>query len=1263
MAQDSTTFGRFLLQEALPSDISFEGPVTKTDLQREMSTYARRDPQGYVQTVQKLKKLGDEVSTWEGLSVGLDDISPDYKKRDPIIQAALLRVKAAKTDAQRRKIVTEAEQAILKLTPSHPSDMTLMAKSGGRGSMAQLMKTVASPVATQDPDGSVTPWLITKSYAEGLNPADAWIAGANSRRNVIASSGAVVEPGAVAKVITTNMQNLVVTKLDCGTTEGITLPLSDQVRDRYLAHAAGGFQHNTLLTASVVDQLRKKRIETIVVRSPMTCEVDDGVCQRCMGLSEWGKDFTIGTNVGMRSAQALTEPLTQFALNARHGVRLAGGPGDNKLRGLKGFQVLTEIPQSFTQRAALAGTDGRVEKVERAPQGGWHITVEGKQYYSAPLLKPIVRVGQRVEAGDALTEGVAMPDEVVAHKGIGEGRRYLSHQLTDLYRRQGVDVDRRHTELLARNAVNYVRIHDDPAGNFIPGDVVKFHHVRKALSSKSEMLPLSQAKGRSLAGSSLHFTAGTRITPSVINTLKSAGVTEVAVAKGGPSFEPIMKSVIRTPLLDDDWMGRLAHRYLKKTLVEGAGFGLVSDISSTNPVGAYAVGSAFGTGPGGKYAASEEAEPEEKIVFPGTIDGYEEREKAGAERVISSFTDRGSNEDKDPMLRYDIHEDDRNIAYSSLRPESSEGDGPWISGIYVDPEHRGEGLARQLLSAIEEDHQGQTLRLRARPYKDKAVDTETLMKIYAAMGFESYDLEEPSRMSKTLDPPPTEKTAAFGPVRRALFGPGTIDGYEEREKEAESTHTKTMPGGEKLDIWKLVQALEGREPEEIRLEDIAPSRSRRHGFSPRRLEESDTAFPLIVDEKGRLLDGRHRALKLLEQGEETAQARRASGADILAAMAAEGTPLIDYAELGEKKAAFGPVRRALFGGGREAFEKIKGPKLIGRWGGMDPEAHEARKIWDWLPAATQEKLTSSGRGFFDKGVLTQEGGQRYRALEDTLPMIRKRTDVLDEKELARLKRVGLEDVTDEDIAAIEAARGSGLRRVGRGVREMAFGEAPFKMLGQRYQTGGILGPGGVVFGDLGISPATSRAVRDALDPKEMGATERLKAVGRAGFYGGQDTIDKALSYGLPGYSMYEMAANPEATEGQRGAALGQTLGDVVGWSAGSPFGMAGGTALAGTITELGKRLGHAADPPAKLPAGRLSSPWQDRAQQRYSDALRQHRYSQYYGLARDAGGQALDFGQGVFHPGIVARPQVPHMIRSAPTGTGPMPQTPRDYSY
>jgi hypothetical protein len=584
--------------------MSFEGPVTKRELKKKMTAFAKRDPQGYVQAVQNLKAFGDEVATLEGISVGLDDIAPDYKRRDPVLKDALKRIKAAPTDAEKRTILLETQDLMVKATQNHPSDMTIMAKSGGRGSIAQMMKIVASPVVAMD-KGQVTPWLVTKSYSQGINPADAWVTGVESRRNAIASSGSVVEPGMVSKVVMNNMDDLVITTEDCGARGGILLKITDQVQDRYLARDEGGIRRNTLVTSAVVARLKAKKTRRILVRSATACEAQDGVCQKCIGLNEWGKPHQVGTNVGARSAQAMTEPLTQFALNAKHGVRLAGGGGSKEPAGLTGFRTLTEVPKSFMDQAAISEHDGRVDSVKRAPQGGWHLEVAGKQYYSPPGLKPIVKEGATVEAGDALSDGVVMPNAVVRHKGVGAGRVYLSNQLTDLYRRQGVDIDRRHTELLARNAMRHVRVEDDPTNKFMRGDVVPYAAVQKTLGKHAVGSPVSKARGKYLAEQTLHYSAGTRLTPSMQADLKKNGVSSVQVSGMPTVFSPIMKSMVQAPLLNDDWMSRLSHRYLKRTLVEGAGFGHETDLSSTSPVPAYVVGGAFGSGHQGKYASED----------------------------------------------------------------------------------------------------------------------------------------------------------------------------------------------------------------------------------------------------------------------------------------------------------------------------------------------------------------------------------------------------------------------------------------------------------------------------------------------------------------------------------------------------------------------------------------------------------------------------------------------------------------------------------
>jgi hypothetical protein len=599
------TFGQMLLNDALPGDMRLTGPVTKKALSEALSAYAKKDPQGYARAIQDVKKVGDDISTLEGISVGLDDIAPDYARRDPILKSALSQMKKATTDADKRKILLETQDKVLATVPHHKSDMTLMARSGGRGSMAQLMKTVASPVVASSTDGQEVPWLITKSYSQGLSAADAWVTGAESRRNAIASTGSVVEPGAVAKVVVSNMENLVITIPDCKTRGGIMLPIGAQAVDRYLARAEASHMAGDLITPHVLSDLKKSKLYRIMVRSPATCEADDGICQKCMGLNEWGNPYPIGSNVGVRSAQALTEPLTQFALNAKHGVRMAGGKS-RALSGLDGFRTLTEVPKSFMDKASISEMDGTVSSVTKAPQGGWNIKVDAKNYYVPPGLQPIVKVNDRVEAGDALSDGTPMPNDVVRLKGVGAGRQYMADSISDLYGRQGVDLDRRHAELLARSSMNYVRVDKDPTNTFIRGDVVAFKDMQKAFGKHTERVPVSKAKNMILGAPAMHYSVGTRVTSRVIEDLEKAGIKDIEVSTKSPEFEPIMKSIIQTPLLSDDWMSRLSHRYLRKTLVDGAGFGHTTNVASTSPVPAFAMGTPFGTGQDGKYASAQD---------------------------------------------------------------------------------------------------------------------------------------------------------------------------------------------------------------------------------------------------------------------------------------------------------------------------------------------------------------------------------------------------------------------------------------------------------------------------------------------------------------------------------------------------------------------------------------------------------------------------------------------------------------------------------
>lgn len=594
-----TPLGYLLVNDALPEEHRVTGALNKKALLEKMLAVAKDNPHKYSEVVSALKKVGDEVATLEGVSVGLDDIAPAYSARDAILKPALASMKKANTAAEKEKIVLDVQQKMLEHTKAHPGSMAKMALSGSRGNIPQLMKTVASPVAAQDHKGRIVPWLVGRSYSEGLSPGDAWVAAGESRINTVSSSTNVAEPGDLSKILINNTYTLVITSPDCNTTNGVPMSLADgHIIGRHLAHDVDAHKRNELITSKVAADLAKKH-STVVVRSPMTCDLDEGVCQKCQGLDEKGKLHEVGFNVGVRAAQAMSEPLTQFSLNAKHGGRVLKG-ATKKLEGLSGVRQLLEIPHSFFNKATLSEKPGRITDIKDAAHGGTFVYVDGDEHYVAPNLKTLVQVGQAVEAGDALSDGIPKPDELVRHKGLGAGRAYLVESLHDIYKNQGVDLDKRHLELLARADLNYVRVLSSDHG-FIKGDVISYNQFKTAAQKQLKTVDLKQAVGHVLGKEVFHFTVGTPITKSIVDTLSGRGVKSVEVSMSAPQVEFLMKTASRNPLLNPDWMARLAHRFLKEGLVRGAHVGDSSNLHGVHPVPAYAYGNEFGQGPDGRY--------------------------------------------------------------------------------------------------------------------------------------------------------------------------------------------------------------------------------------------------------------------------------------------------------------------------------------------------------------------------------------------------------------------------------------------------------------------------------------------------------------------------------------------------------------------------------------------------------------------------------------------------------------------------------------
>lgn len=594
------SFGQLLVNDLLPADLRSSEVLDKKALDEKLYTHARRDPEDAAKRMDKLRELGHSVATAEGMTIGLDDITPDYTARNAITRPALARMKKTADPRKRREIINAAQEKMLAATKKFGGSQGMLLRSGGRGSPIQLMRMNMAPMGARDAVGDPYPWLIHHSHSEGLRPSEMLATNVETRNNQIASYKQVTEPGDFSKILVSNMNDQLILEEDCGTSNGIQMNTNDTNSvDRYMAHAGGGFRAGTLVTPQVFSRLQKKR-GTVLVRSPMTCELNDGICQKCYGLDEKGKLHTLGINVGVRSAQAITEPLTQFQLSAKHGVRQAG-LDKSKIQGLAGLRSFLEIPKSFTNRAILSTEDGKVTRIDRAPQGGHDIFVGNNRYYTPPHLDPIVRKGDKVTPGDALSDGIPMPNEVVQYKGMGAGRKYIVDRLHNVYQNQGVGVDKRHLEILARSHLNHVQIDEDPENRYYPGEVVSYPTLLKTLSEDVRKMDTKKSVGEVLGREHMHHVAGTRVTPEIAKELSKSGVKQVTVAKQPPKVSFLMRPIQRNPLLNPDWLARLGHRNLKDSILEGAHFGQRSEIHSTHPIPAYVYGAAFGTGHGKRY--------------------------------------------------------------------------------------------------------------------------------------------------------------------------------------------------------------------------------------------------------------------------------------------------------------------------------------------------------------------------------------------------------------------------------------------------------------------------------------------------------------------------------------------------------------------------------------------------------------------------------------------------------------------------------------
>jgi DNA-directed RNA polymerase subunit beta' len=625
------TFAQYLINKNLPKDLHIAAPLDKSALTKLLTKAAKQYPDKYPTIVSGLKHLGNTLATYETQTMGIAEIEvPNKAKRDAILDKYdSLQAKAKNTTERETLLETmQSELAANDLAGGTDSATEMVVSGGLGGKKAQLMKLRTTPGVITDANNKMIPLVVRKSYAEGLNVRDNWLQAIQSRKALQDTQLSTASPGELSKVMSNLLNSAVVSTDDCGTKAGITLfTKDDSVIDRYLAKGVGQYKANSLITSDVQQALLKANKTQIVVRSPETCQAKDGsVCAKCMGLRvSSGEPYRLGDNAGMISAGILGQDVTQLALSSKHGNTMAKGKA-TELVGEKGFRTYVESPKVYPNRQVLAELYGRVHKITRAPQGGYDVIIQETRkvperyivqakkvpkqqgyfsYYIPPQreLLPNIKVGTEVHPSMELTDGNRNLRDVARLQNLGVARSQATEGMYQIYKRTGVDMDRRHLELLSRNMLNQVKVEKAPkAFPFMRGEIVEYNALQTELGKiASKPTPINEAEGLTLTEGIYEVTAGTELTKAIVDSLKARGIKTVkATGKVQTSavFNPMTRSLNSAA---NRWLSKLNHRYIATALKDAAAFGEKENIHSYGPMASYAYGVEFGHGPDGKY--------------------------------------------------------------------------------------------------------------------------------------------------------------------------------------------------------------------------------------------------------------------------------------------------------------------------------------------------------------------------------------------------------------------------------------------------------------------------------------------------------------------------------------------------------------------------------------------------------------------------------------------------------------------------------------
>jgi len=513
------TVGKLIFNEAIPQDLGFvdrSDPehyfdlevnklVTKKELGEIIDKCIKKH--GFTKTaivLDKIKELGFRYSTRGAITISVSDmIIPDVKQK--FIKETESKIEQI-TKMYKRGLISEDERytSVVQAWTETGEELTkalmasldefnpiyMMSKSGARGNISQIKQLSGMRGLMADTQGKTLEIPIKSNFREGLSVLEYFVSSHGGRKGLADTAIRTADSGYLTRRLVDVSQDVIVRELDCGTRKGIEVGdildgteviegLAERITGRYttdpIVHPETGeviVEADTMISDEAARKIVKAGIKKVKIRSVLTCHSEYGVCSKCYGSNlATGEDVNVGEAVGIIAAQSIGEPGTQLTMRTFH---TGGVAGEDITQGLPRVEELFEArkPKGLAVISEISGTV-RINDVKKKREVIVTADDGDSRTYLIPYGSRIkVSDGDRVEAGDEITEGSVNPHDILKIKGVNAVQQYLLQEVQRVYRLQGVDINDKHIEIIIRQMLRKVKVEDAGDTNMLPGGLV-----------------------------------------------------------------------------------------------------------------------------------------------------------------------------------------------------------------------------------------------------------------------------------------------------------------------------------------------------------------------------------------------------------------------------------------------------------------------------------------------------------------------------------------------------------------------------------------------------------------------------------------------------------------------------------------------------------------------------------------------------------------------------------------------------------------------